>query len=203
MRFPALDSQGAAIRSACSVAVTVFEQGGQLLVCGNGGSAADSIHIAGELAKSYLLRRPLTGETRAAIEAGIPGPDSSVLLRLESAVPVIALPANVALVSAIMNDIGPESVFAQQVIAHGRAGDLLLGLTTSGSSDNVIRAFQAAHVKRMKTICLTGSAAPEWLGELVDIVITVPAEKTPEVQELHLPVYHAFCEIVESELFDE
>ena len=198
---PRLEPCRASVERAYEVLLAAFTAGAKLLLCGNGGSAADATHIAGELAKAYLLRRAPRPEIVKKIEAGVPGPDASCLLALEEALPAISLTTNAALLTATANDVNAELVFAQQVIAYGRPGDVLLGLTTSGTSANVVRAFQTARVLGLSSICLTGVRAPEWLSDLVDVVIAVPESSTPAVQELHLPVYHALCEMIESELF--
>ena len=202
-RHPALTACRADIDRACGLLVETFRSGGTLLICGNGGSAADADHIAGELAKSFLLRRPPDAAFAAGVREGLPGPDPACLLELTEALPAISLAAHGALITAVANDLGGELIFAQQVMAYGRPGDVLLGLTTSGSSANVARTFQTARLKGLRSICLTGRRAPEWLAELVGIVIAVPAAETASVQELHLPVYHALCAVVESELFAE
>ncbi|TVR58343.1 MAG: SIS domain-containing protein [Spirochaetaceae bacterium] len=201
VRHPRLEGCRASIKTAYETLLAAFAAGAKLLLCGNGGSAADATHIAGELAKAYLLRRAPREQIAEKIRAGLPGPDASCLLALEEALPAISLTTNSALLTATANDVSAELVFAQQVMAYGRAGDVVLGLTTSGSSANVVRAFQTARVLGLSSICLTGSRAPEWLRDLVDVVIAVPESSTPSVQELHLPVYHALCEMLESELF--
>lgn len=201
-RYPAIERCGDAIVRACDLLVEVFGNGGSLLLCGNGGSSSDATHIAGELAKSYLLRRPPGREFFAAVEAGLPGPDPAPLLNLEAALPAISLTTNSALLTAIANDAGAELVFAQQVMGYGRPGDVVLGISTSGSSLNVARAFQTARLRGLSSICLTSRRAPNWLFELADVVIAVPVDSTPEIQELHLPIYHLMCEVVESELFE-
>lgn len=201
-RYPALASCRDSISRACELVTDTFQRGGSLLLCGNGGSSSDATHIAGELAKSYLLRRPPAREFASGVAAGLPGPDPSPLLDLEEAVPAISLTTNSALLTAIGNDIGAELVFAQQVMAYGHPGDILFGITTSGGSVNVVRALQTARLRKLSSICLTSHGAPGWLRELVDVVIAAPGETTPEIQEYHLPIYHLLCEAVESELFE-
>ena len=202
-RHPELEVCAASIEQAYELLVERFRRGAKLLLCGNGGSATDATHIAGELAKAYLLRRKPRPQTIAKIMAGLPGPDPECLVDLEEALPAISLTTNTALLTATANDNNPQLVFAQQVMAYGAERDIVFGLTTSGTSGNVIRAFQTARVLGLSSICLTSVRAPAWIYDLVDIVIAVPGRTTPSVQELHLPVYHALCEMVESELFSE
>lgn len=199
--YPALLDCREPIARAYELLLGCFRSGKKLLLCGNGGSAADATHIAGELAKAFLLRRAPETAFREAL-ASLPGPDPDALRNLEQALPAVSLAANTALITAVANDTDPELVFAQQVMAYGSAGDVVLGLTTSGASANVVRAFQTGRARGLSSVCLTSLRAPSWLHDLVDVLVAVPAETTPAVQELHLPVYHALCEMIESELFE-
>ena len=199
LRHPTLAECRADINAAYQALVAAFGRGGRLLICGNGGSFSDAEHIAGELAKAFLLPRPLTTEQKARFgEAGDIG--TALAKGLQRALPAIPLGSAGALSSAIANDNGQELVYAQQVLAYGTAGDALLAISTSGRSLNVVYAAQTARSLGMTVVALTGRDAGP-LGERSDITIRVPEEETLLVQELHLPVYHALCAMVEQEMF--
>ncbi|MBA3686783.1 MAG: SIS domain-containing protein [Planctomycetes bacterium] len=170
--------------------------GGRLLVCGNGGSAADADHIVGELAKGFQRPRPLPEPLRAALlAAGMPE-----ACRLQAGVAAFSLVAQGGLISAIANDQHPDLIFAQQVCAYGRPGDCLLALSTSGRSLNVLRAAQTARALGLIVIAFTGRDGGP-LAPLADHAVRAPADGTAAVQELHLPLYHALCATIEAELF--
>ncbi|TVQ21833.1 MAG: SIS domain-containing protein [Spirochaetaceae bacterium] len=199
LRHPTLAQCRADISAAYQTLAGTFRRGGRLLICGNGGSFSDAEHIAGELAKAFLLPRPLTGEQKARFcEAGDIG--AALAKGLQRALPAIPLGTAGALSSAIANDNGQEFIYAQQVLAYGTAGDTLLAISTSGRSVNVVYAAQTAKTMGLTVVALTGKDAGP-LGERSDITIRVPAEETLLVQELHLPVYHALCAMVEQEMF--
>ncbi len=199
-RLPALEDCRGDITAATDMLIACFRRGGQVLLCGNGGSAADCGHIAGELLKGFLRRRPLTEAQRQAFAAQ--GEESAALAdRLQRGLPAIDLTAHGALLTAALNDIGGEDVFAQQVVAFGRPGDVLLGLSTSGGAANVCNALRAARALGLGTIALTGQRGGA-AASLADVAIRVPADETYRVQEYHLPVYHALCAAVEAVFFD-
>jgi len=200
-RHPQLAPCRADVHAAYRAITASFRQGAKLLICGNGGSAADAEHIAGELAKSFLLPRPLTAEQRGAFE-GRGEIGAALASGLQRALPAIPLGAGGALTSAIANDNGQEFVYAQQVYAYGAGGDSLLAISTSGRSRNVVYAAETARALGVTVVALTGrSEGP--LAERADVAIRVPEEETLLVQELHLPVYHALCAMVEQSLFGE
>ncbi len=177
--------------------------GGKVLICGNGGSAADCEHIVGELAKGFLLRRPIPDRDAGRLRrVRLPEGESAeqIAEKLQSGVAAISLTGHPSLASAVDNDTGREMVFAQQVYVYGRAGDILIGLSTSGNSGNVLRALTVARAFGLKTVGLTGSR-PARMDALCDLLIKVPAAETHKIQELHLPVYHTICLLVEQELF--
>lgn len=180
-------------KKAMEAIVSSFRQGGKLLLCGNGGSAADCAHIVGELAKSFVKERPIPGEIKAAINE--PWAD-----RLQRGLPAIDLTCNNALISAVINDIDGESVYAQQVIAYGRPGDVLIGISTSGNAENVRRAMKAAQAMGMTAIALTGTGGGR-LAAHCDILLDVNARVTAEVQELHMALYHQLCMDIEDAMF--
>lgn len=176
-----------------------FSSGGKLLLCGNGGSAADCDHIVGELMKPFRLPRPLTPEFRDRLEwQGAEG--KALASALRGGLPAVSLTGHPALSLAVANDMHADLVFAQQVVALGRPGDILFGISTSGGSANVIHAFRAAKARGMRTVALTGAGGGR-LVELADAAVRVPATVTPEIQELHLPVYHSLCVALEACFF--
>ena len=198
--YPALEPCRGAIEQAARALIAGFKAGGKLLLCGNGGSCADCDHIAGELVKGFLRKRPLAAALREAIERALPGEGRAMAEALQGGLPAISLAAHPALLTAFANDVNPEYAFAQQVLAYGRKGDMLLGISTSGNARNVAAAAAAARAAGIATIGLTGASGGRLRG-LVDIAICVPARETMRIQELHLPVYHALCAEVEEALF--
>lgn len=177
-----------------------LRSGGKLLICGNGGSAADSEHIVGELMKSFMKRRPITEELKNKLIQDYPIEGHYFAEKLEGALPAISLNSQVALLSAICNDIAPEMVYAQQLLGYGQLNDTLIGISTSGNSSNVINAIKVANSLGLKTIGLTGKTGGV-LNGLCTVTICVPEESTPLIQELHLPIYHALCTFLEGEFF--
>lgn len=196
--FPGLQVISGEIEGALDILLEVYKRGNKLLVCGNGGSAADSEHIVGELMKGFRLNRPLSDSMRMEIECQEEG--TRLAEFLQEPLPAISLTAHTALSTAFNNDVSSETVFAQQVLGYGKEGDVLLGISTSGNSLNVVNAVRVAKALRIKTIGLTGRHGGK-LKDLCDVTIAVPEEETYKVQELHLPVYHALCAAVEYEKF--
>jgi D-sedoheptulose 7-phosphate isomerase len=170
-------------------------------VCGNGGSAADSDHIVGELMKSYLRPRRLPDDAQARMRAAEPALGQALAEHLQGALPAVNLTAGSALLSAYGNDVRPELAYAQAAWGHGRKGDVLLGISTSGNAVNVRSALVVGRAVGMTTIGLTGRGGGKMAG-LCDILIPVPASRTFEIQELHLPVYHCLCAMVEERFFN-
>lgn len=181
------------IERAVGLIVDSFRHGGKLLLCGNGGSAADCAHIVGELAKGFLSRRPLEAELRARI--GEKWADG-----LQQGLPAIDLTANCALIAAITNDIDGVSAYAQQVLAYGRPGDVLLGISTSGNAENVCRALITGRALGLATMGMTGAGGGRMAG-LCDLLLDVEATQTHLVQERHLPLYHRLCMDIERKMF--
>jgi D-sedoheptulose 7-phosphate isomerase len=197
-QHPQLDACAESIASAWRLLVEVLRADHRVLVCGNGGSAADSEHIAGELAKSCALPRPLRAdEQQALVDAG---DDGYLAQGLQAGFAVIPLVSQAALMTAIGNDQGADLVFAQQVVAYGRPGDLLWALSTSGRSKNIVLALRAARARRMHTLAMTGPDGGDLSG-LADVLVTAPGRSTPQIQQSHLPIYHALCLAVEAEWF--
>jgi len=193
-RYPALSACRPDIEAACQLMIDSFRAGGKLLACGNGGSAADAQHIVGELMKSFVLPRHLPEEVYRRLD------DVYLCANLQGALPAISLIGESALTTAYANDCAPDLAFAQQVLGLGRPGDMLLGITTSGNSKNVLYAAKVARAQGMKTIMLTGAGGGQ-AAQLADVIICVPETETFKVQEYHLPVYHALCLAIEEEFF--
>ena len=198
---PRLEPCREAIRGGVTLLTACFKAGGKLLVCGNGGSCADSDHIVGELMKGFLLKRPLPRERREMLKNLFGEEGESLADRLQEALPAVSMGSQSALLTAIGNDIGYDLVFAQQVMGYGRPGDVLLAISTSGNASNVKAALMTAKSLGVSTIALTGegggAAAP-----LADVRITVPDSRTFRVQEYHCAVCHLLCGCVEAELFE-
>lgn len=199
-RYPQLEECREDILAAYGKLRNVYERKGMLLVCGNGGSGADSEHIVGELMKEFALRRPLGDGEQERLRDAFGGHGELLAANLQGSLPAIALTGNTALSTAIANDAAPELVFAQQVYGYGTAESALLGISTSGNSLNVIYALEVARSKGMAVIGLTGGAGGR-MRELCDVCICVPAQETADIQELHLPVYHTLCKMIEEAFF--
>ena len=195
-RYPELAPLKEKIGAAVDMIIESYKNGGKVLLCGNGGSAADSEHISGELLKGFMeLRRPEGDELLALTEAL--GEDAVKLQRGVAAVPLTSLSASL---SAFANDVDPELVFAQLTYALGKRGDVLICLSTSGNSKNVVKAARVARALGIKTIGMSGESGGAFLS-ICDITVNAPSSETYKVQEYHLPIYHAICAEVERILF--
>ena len=195
-RYSLLQSCAESIRVAYELLKACYEQDSIVYVCGNGGSASDAEHIVGELMKSFAIRRPLPEEVRQTLD------DPYIAEYLEGALRAVALTGQLSLSTAYANDAAPDLVFAQQVFGYGRPGDVLWALSTSGNSQNVIHALKVAQAKGMKTLGLSGQSGGR-MAALCDVCICVPEVETYKVQELHLPVYHTLCRMLETHYFTE
>jgi phosphoheptose isomerase len=205
-RYPALEGCGTDIRAAITALCECYRAGGKLIVCGNGGSASDAKHIVGELMKGFLLPRHLDeamlDKLHAVCDAKDPRAVDYFMQNLQGALPAISLPSQLAISTAFSNDQAPDLTFAQQVLGLGKEGDILLGITTSGNSKNVIYAFEIAKALGLTTVALTGTPGGRVAADdLADIVIKAPASETYVIQEYHLPIYHALCIAAEEEFF--
>lgn len=199
-RYPHLVVCKEDIKKAYEILETAYCNGRKLLVCGNGGSASDSEHIVGELMKEFKLKRKVYSDHAAALKA-IDSELGQVLAdNLQGALPAISLTGHSSLQTAYMNDAVPELVFAQQVNGYGKPGDVLLGISTSGNSKNVLYAAVNAKAKGLKVIGLTG-AKENKLMKYADACIRVPETETYKIQESHLPVYHCLCLMLEDHFF--
>lgn len=199
-RYPSLEVCKDDILAAHELLSEAYCNGRKLLVCGNGGSASDSEHIVGELMKEFKLKRKVFSEQAEALKE-IDSELGQVLAdNLQGALPAISLTGHSALQTAYMNDAVPELVFAQQVNGYGKPGDVFLGISTSGNSKNVLYAAVNAKAKGLKVVGLTG-AKENKLMKYADVCIRVPETETYKIQELHLPVYHALCLMLEEKFF--
>lgn len=198
-RYPALMGCKEDILAVYETLHACFAEGHRLYLCGNGGSAADCEHIAGELLKSFKKCRPIQGEYAEALK--MQGERGQVLVeQLERGLPAVSLCGHIAFSTAFQNDRDPMFVFAQQINAWGEEGDVLLTLSTSGNSKNCLYAATVAKAKKMKVAALLGGTGG-LLKEAADCAVIVPEKETFKVQELHLPVYHCLCAMLEEEFF--
>jgi D-sedoheptulose 7-phosphate isomerase len=198
-KYPSLGQCEAAIGAARDALIAAYEDGCKLLLCGNGGSAADCEHIAGELLKGFERSRPLRAELRSALAAQ--GPEGEEMAEtLQQGLPAISLTGHTSFTSAWANDVEADLAFAQLVVALGRAGDVLLAISTSGEARNIALAARAARARGMTVVGLSGGDGGA-LAPLCDVCVTVPGGSVAETQELHRPVYHYLCRAVEAHFF--
>ena len=194
MRYPALSECLTDIRQAFDILLSCYKANGKVLVCGNGGSAADADHIVGELLNKFKKKRKLDPTIAARLPAELRD-------KLVGALPAISLVAMSATLSSISNDSNWEVAFAQQLYGLGNRGDVLIAISTSGNSTNCLNAALVARAKGIRVIALTGKDGGK-LSALSDVSIRVPETETFKIQELHLPIYHALCADLESALFN-
>ncbi len=200
-RYPQLAVCKNDIAKAYELIEACYAHGGKLLIAGNGGSAADAEHIVGELMKGFKSPRKLPKGYTDRLIAVNPELGKTLAENLQGALPAIALDGHLALSTAYQNDCEPLLCFAQQVNGYGNDNDVFLGISTSGNSKNVLYAAVTAKAKRMKVIGLTGQKESK-LSETADVCIRVPKTETYMVQELHLPVYHCLCLMLEKSIFN-
>lgn len=195
-RYPMLTAAADELHAAYEMLETCCVAGNCIYLCGNGGSASDCEHIVGELMKSFQIRRPLSGaEQEKLSEQGERGKDLAQYL--QKGLAAVSLTSSFSLISAISNDMGSRFVFAQQIFNYGRQGDVLLCISTSGNSENILYAAAAARAAGVQVISLSGRDGGK-LKELSDVCIVCPASATEEIQEYHLPIYHALCAALEA-----
>ena len=199
-RYPVLANAKQSIVDAYLILEETYNNGGKLLIAGNGGSAADSEHIVGELMKGFKLPRKVTEEFADKLIGASSELGPVLTANLQGALPAIALDGHFALSTAYMNDCEPLLCFAQQVNGFGKQGDAFLGISTSGNSKNILYAATVAKAKGMKVIGLTGAKESK-LSAFADVCVRVPETETYMVQELHLPVYHCWCLMLEDRFF--
>lgn len=200
-RYPFLKQNHKDIEKAFEVLCTCYRSSNKLLICGNGGSAADADHIVGELMKSFAIKRKLPQQIKDKFIAVSNVYGKRIAENLEPALPAISLGAHVALNSAFSNDVDPELIYAQQVNGFGQKGDVLLCISTSGNSSNVVYAAVAGKALGLHVIALTGESGG-LLQEYCDVHIGVKGGSVAEIQELHLPVYHTLCKMLEVYFFN-
>lgn len=203
-RYPVLEACRTDLVAAVEAICEGYRTKHKLLVCGNGGSAADAEHIVGELMKGFLLPRKLDAAMQKKMQQVCPAEADYFMENLQGTLPALSLVNQVALNTAFANDQAPDLSFAQQLLGMGDEGDVLLAISTSGNSTNVIYALQMAKVKGVKTIALTGKTGGRIKSRaLADTCICVPDDETYRIQELHLPVYHMLCIAAENEFFSD
>lgn len=201
-RYPTLEPIKEEIIQSYLLMEECYKNGGKLLVCGNGGSAADSEHIVGELMKGFKLTRPTEPNFSDRLKSIDPVKGELLSQKLQGALPAIALVSHQALNTAYLNDVDGQLTFAQQLNGYGKQGDVLIGISTSGNSKNVVYAAVAAKAKAIKVIGLTGANGGELAG-LADVTVKAPNTEVYMIQEMHLPIYHCWCLMLEDRFFGE
>ena len=199
-RYPCLEACKEEIVAARDALIACYEADGKVMICGNGGSCADADHIVGELMKGFLSLRPLSEEKKREMKANTDLVDDELLAKLQGGLPAYSLPSMTALNMAFCNDVDPELIYAQPIMAMGRKNDVLIAISTSGNSKNVFGAVKVAKALGVTVIGLTGGKGG-MLKEHADIAVVVPESETFKIQELHLPVYHYLCAAVEQHFF--
>lgn len=199
-RYPVLEANRDEIHQAYHILEKSYQDGKKLLVAGNGGSAADAEHIVGELMKCFTKGRPLDQKLKKRL-VDLDGELGETLSeKLEGALPAISLNLNIGLSTAFLNDVDGRLILAQEVNGYGNEGDVFMGISTSGNAENINYAAVIARAKGLKTIALTGKDGGK-LKDRVDVAIIVKEMETYKIQELHLPVYHALCAMLEERFF--
>jgi len=201
-RLPSLAPLRSSLAAAADLLAMAFDVGRKLLVCGNGGSAADSEHIVGELMKGFVRRRPVAAESADMLMKIDPELGEVLCAGLQEALPAIALTGHMSLHTAVSNDNGGDLPFAQQVWGYGNPGDVLWAISTSGNSRSVLLAAVAAKAKGMSVLAMTGCEGGH-LAELADVCIRAPSGETYRAQEEHMAIYHTLCLAIEQRFFPE
>jgi D-sedoheptulose 7-phosphate isomerase len=199
-RYPSLESVKNDISKAFDILVNSYTNGGKLLIAGNGGSASDAEHIAGELMKTFEKKRALPDSFIMDIKKVNIEIAEYLIPRMQPGLPTIALSGHASLNTACINDIDGNITFAQQVYGYGKETDVLLAISTSGNSKNILYAAAVAKAKKLKIISLSGGSGGA-LRNFADVNIIVPETETFKIQELHLPVYHCLCQMLENHFF--
>lgn len=202
LRYPNLEYLKSPINKSINELVECYKNGRKILVCGNGGSCADSEHIAGELLKSFMLKRKIDVELEKKLKDSYSEEGEYIANNLQQGIKCIPLTSFSALNTAFANDCDEKMTFAQLTNVFGNNGDILIGISTSGNSKNVVYAAKVARVKNMKVIALTGESGGK-LKDIADILLNVPSTETFKIQEYHLPIYHILCACIESEIFEK
>lgn len=202
LRYPNLEYLKSHISKSLYELVECYKNGKKILVCGNGGSCADGEHIAGELLKSFMLKRKIDVELEKKLKDSYNEEGEYIANNLQQGIKCIPLTSFSALNTAFANDCDEKMTFAQLTNVFGNNGDILIGISTSGNSKNVVYAAKVARVKNMKVIALTGESGGK-LKDIADILLNVPSTETFKIQEYHLPIYHILCACIESEIFEK
>lgn len=200
-RYPALSGLKTSVSHAADRIIRCYRHGGKVLICGNGGSSADADHLAGELMKSFELQRPLDKSLKDRLQLISNKRGTYLSEKLEHALPAISLSSHTALTTAISNDMDPSVIFAQQIMGYANEGDILVAISTSGNSANVIDACIVAKALNLCVIAITGKTGGK-MKQYCDILVNVPETRTAQVQELHLPILHTICRIVENHFYN-
>lgn len=199
-RYPILERERDNIQETYEIMEECYRNNGKMLLAGNGGSAADAEHIVGELMKGFVLARKPSEEFKKQMMEIEPELGAEMGEKLQGALPAIALSNHQSLNTAYLNDVDGNLYYAQQVYGYGQAGDVFLGISTSGNADNIAKAAIVAKAKGMKVVGLSGKSGGK-LKEYADCIIIVPETETYKIQELHLPIYHTLCLMLEETFF--
>lgn len=199
-RYPALSACKSDVVAALETLVSSVRAGGTILLCGNGGSAADCEHIAGELLKGFLSRRKMSDGTAKKFRSALGDGAGEYVEKLQGGIPAVSLPSQAGVLTAYSNDVDAEFMYAQLVYAYAKENDVLVAISTSGNSKNCVRAAETAKALGIKTVALTG-AKESRLSALCDVTVRAPETETFKVQEYHLPIYHYLCAALEEEFF--
>lgn len=200
-RYPVLEAVKDQVLAAYEILRDCYAGGGKVLIAGNGGSCADSEHIVGELMKGFVKRRPVSGEFAAALREADANRGEELASCLQGGLPAIALTGHAGLSTAFLNDVNGKMIYAQQLYGYGKKGDVFIGISTSGNAENVMYAVAVAKASGIRTIGLTGKNGGK-MAEACDCAIVVPADETFKIQELHLPIYHALCLMLEEHFYE-
>ena len=201
-RYPVLSSAKEDIAAAYGTMKDCYDRGGKLLIAGNGGSCADADHIVGELMKEFKKRRPVNKELREALVKADPAEGNVLADKLGYSLMALSLSNQQTLNTAFSNDVDGDYIYAQQILGYGRKGDVYLAISTSGNSRNILHAIPVAKALGITVVGLTGRIGGK-LKAKADITICAPEDETYKVQELHLPIYHALCMMLEETYFSE
>ena len=202
IRYPVLEGCKGSIYKAFELLKETVLRQNILYLAGNGGSAADSEHIVGELMKSFMAKRPIDEKLADKLKSLYGEEGGKLSLELEGGFRAVSLPSSISLSTAIINDVNSDVMFAQMLNSIGVEGDVFWGISTSGNSKNIVKAAMLAKAKGLKVMALVGQKECK-LDKLCDVIIHVPETETYKVQELHLPVYHALCAMLESEFYNK
>lgn len=201
-KYPDLQATSDSVQAAYRLLKACYEGGGKTLFCGNGGSAADCEHLVGELMKGYLRARPVPHDVRARLQEVSAEEGGYLADHLQGALPAISLVSQMGLITAYANDVAADMIFAQQVYGYGAPGDVLVGISTSGNSRNVLHALRVARAQGLRTLGFSGESGGA-MAPLCDVLVRAPWQATADIQERHLAIYHALCGMLEDRFFGD